>query len=125
MEEQSVMKEMTLADEADLCGIIKRMEDTQNIHSTHHVMVRLYIRLLESVAKSKPNPSVLPAAVQYGQTLLQVLHRLDGESGRLGKKYSKLCALVEYKDLVRRQEEGGLSQEAFQEKLGNLREYLV
>ena len=44
IEELSIMKEMSLADEEGLCGIIKRMEDSQNIHATHHIMVRLYMK---------------------------------------------------------------------------------
>ena len=40
-------------------------------------------------------------------------------------RYGKLCWVVEYKELVRRQEEGGLSMETFQMKMEELREYLV
>ena len=44
IEELSIMKEMSLADEEGLCEIIKRMEDSHNIHTTHHLMVRLYMK---------------------------------------------------------------------------------
>ena len=40
-------------------------------------------------------------------------------------RYGKLCGVVEYKELVRRQEEGGLSMETFHMKMEELREYLV
>merc|ERR1719483_132872 len=108
---------MSLADESELCCILKKMENCHNIHSTHHVMVRLYIRLVESVARIKPKPSILPTAVECGKTLVSVLTVLDGENGKLMKKYRKLCSFVEYKEAVQRCEDGELSQKDFQEKL--------
>lgn len=125
MEEQSMMKELSLADNADLCGVLQKLLDSQIVHPTHHIMVRLYMRLVESVARISPDAAVLAAAVQHGPALLQVLDRLDGEEGKLLKKYRKMYSLVEYKELVRRQEEGGLSQMEFQTKLEELRENLV
>ena len=80
---------------------------------------------MESVARSVPDKTVLAAAVTHGQVLLQVLQNLDGEEGKLSKKYSKMYSLVEYKDLVRRKEEGLLGQQDFQMKLEELREKLV
>eukprot|EP00091_Calanus_sinicus_P023663 TRINITY_DN8107_c0_g1_i1.p1 TRINITY_DN8107_c0_g1~~TRINITY_DN8107_c0_g1_i1.p1 ORF type:complete len:368 (+),score=83.03 TRINITY_DN8107_c0_g1_i1:164-1105(+) len=103
MEEQSMMKELSLADNVDLCGILEKFLASETVHPTHHIMVRLYMRLVESVARSSPGPAVLAVAVLHGPTLLQVLDRLDGEEGKLLKKYRKMLSLVEYKDLVRRQ----------------------
>ena len=77
------------------------------------------------MARSAPEKTVLAAAVTHGQVLLKVLQSLDGEEGKLSKKYSKMYSLVEYKDLVRRQEEGLPSQQDFQIKLEELRENLV
>ena len=127
MEEQSMMKELSLSDTADLCALLQKLVAGQIVHPTHHIMVRLYMRLVESVARNNPDAAVLAAAVQHGPALLKVLDRLDGEEGKLLKKYRKMFtfSLVEYKDLIRRQEEGGLSQMKFQTKLEELRENLV
>lgn len=125
MEEQSMMKELSLSDTADLCALLQKLVAGQIVHPTHHIMVRLYMRLVESVARNNPDAAVLAAAVQHGPALLKVLDRLDGEEGKLLKKYRKMYSLVEFKDLVRRQEEGGLSQMEFQAKLEQLRENLL
>ena len=45
LEEQSMMKELSLADNADLCSILHKFEANPKLHPTHHMMVRLYMRL--------------------------------------------------------------------------------
>ena len=77
------------------------------------------------MARTCPDKEVLAAAVVQGPVLIKVLNILDGEEGKLVKKYSKMYSLVEYKDLIRKQEEGQLSQEEFEGKLEVLREKLV
>jgi len=125
LEEQSMMKELSLADNADLCSILHKFEVNPKLHPTHHMMVRLYMRILESVARNCPDKELLAAALAQGPVLIKVLNILDGEEGKLVKKYSKMYSLVEYKDLIRMEEEGKLSQQEFQSKLEHLREKLM
>ena len=82
-------------------------------------------RILEAVARNSPDKEVLAAALAQGPVLIKVLNILDGEEGKLVKKYSKMYSLVEYKDLIRMEEEGKLSQQEFQSKLEHLREKLM
>ena len=82
-------------------------------------------RILEAVARHCPDKEVLAAALAQGPVLIKVLNILDGEEGKLVKKYSKMYSLVEYKDLIRMEEEGKLSQQEFQSKLEHLREKLM
>jgi len=125
LEEQSLMKELSLADNGDLCSILHKFEANSKLHTTHHMMVRLYMRILETVARTCPDKEVLAAALAQGPVLIKVLNILDGEEGKLVKKYNKMYSLVEYKDLIRKQEEGQLSQEEFESKLEDLREKLM
>jgi len=77
------------------------------------------------VARNNTHPSILGVAVEQGPVLIKLLTILDGEEGKLVKKYRKMFSLVEYKDLVRRQEEGMLSQQEFQDKLDELKKSLI
>ena len=45
MEEQSMMKELSLVDGVDLCCLLQKFADVKNVHPTHNIMVRLYMRL--------------------------------------------------------------------------------
>ena len=82
LEEQSMMKELSLADNADLCSILHKFEANPKLHPTHHMMVRLYMRcitildfhdtnltmqrILESVARNCHDKEVLAAALAQG-----------------------------------------------------------
>ena len=92
-----------------------------NFHNTNLTIQRI----LESVARNCPDKELLAAALAQGPVLIKVLNILDGEEGKLVKKYSKMYSLVEYKDLIRMEEEGKLSQQEFQSKLEHLREKLM
>ena len=45
MEEQSMMKELSLVDGVNLCYLLQKFADVNNVHPTHNIMIRLYMRL--------------------------------------------------------------------------------
>eukprot|EP00092_Neocalanus_flemingeri_P101393 GFUD01129638.1.p1 GENE.GFUD01129638.1~~GFUD01129638.1.p1 ORF type:complete len:354 (-),score=103.67 GFUD01129638.1:184-1155(-) len=106
VEERNILKEVAEAGEDELADMIEKLLGQEHFHPTHHVMFRLYSRLLESVARTDKTDN-LPAAVKHGETLLNILLVMDGEGGKIVKKCKELLKVIRYKDLVRRREEGG------------------
>jgi len=44
LEEQSMMKEISLADDDDLCSLLAKFLSDPSLHPSHHILSRLYIR---------------------------------------------------------------------------------
>merc|ERR1712192_211443 len=81
------------AGEGQMEGMVDRLSK-QGVHSTHYIMVRLQIRLMEMAVSASGSLSLLQRAVSIGPALVNTLTILDGEGCKLVAKYSSLLHLA-------------------------------
>jgi len=104
-EEMSSMKELSLTEEPEeLLDLLEDLNNRPELHSTHHLLIRLYMRLLESAARGCL--IVMSKALEHSQTLMMVLRKLDGDEGQLVRKFGKMEKMVMKLDLLEKQNSG-------------------
>jgi len=80
-----LMAEVMAAGEGQLEALVERLRQ-QGVHSTHYIMVRLGLRLMEMAASATASLSLLQRAVDIGPGLVETLVIIDGEGCKLVAK---------------------------------------
>jgi len=118
-EEMSSMKELSLTEEPEeLLALLEDLNNRSEMHPTHHLLIRLYMRLLESAARGCQ--IVIGKALEHSQTLMMVLRKLDGDEGQLVRKYGKMEKMVMKLDLLKKQNSGEICGEMAEKILAEL-----
>jgi len=75
--------------------ILNQLYSEQQIHETHFIRIRLLMRIMDLAIKSG-NKKILEAAFDSVGTVLDVVKKLEGGSGKLTKKYDAMKSVITY-----------------------------